>query len=72
MNTEHLPVVEPFAVDCGMLLTGLVAAAADDCETEKVEAVWNSRPGPREAGGSSNCRASAARWGVCNGFGLES
>ena len=48
-----------------MLLTGLVA---DDCEAESVEAVWSLRPpGAREAGDSSGCRASAARWGVCEG-----
>ena len=58
-----IPVAEPFAVGCGMLLAGLVVAA-DGCETESVAAVWNWRPGPREAGDSSGCRASAARLGV--------
>ena len=58
--------VGPSAVGCGMLSSGLVAAAADGCGTEWVAAVW--RPGPREAVDSSGCRASAARSGVCNEF----
>ena len=60
--------VGPSAVGCGMLLSGLVVAAADGCGTEWVAAVWSWRPGPREAVDSSGCRASAARWGVCNDF----
>ena len=59
--------VGPSAVGCGMLLSGLVVAA-DGCGTEWVAAVWSWRPGPREAVDSSSCRASAARWGVCNDF----
>ena len=61
--------VGPSAVGCGMLSSGLVAAAADGCGTEWVAAaVWSWRPGPREAVDSSGCRASAARSGVCNEF----
>ena len=60
---KHIP-VGPFAADCGMLLTGLIAVAADDCETAKEAAVWNLRPGPRKDVDFSSCRASAARWGV--------